>query len=104
MVEPWVGMAMTVSSSRPVAGLLSGGAGADQFCMLTDSLPSSPNTIADFTPGTDVIGIANQGAGVNFSKLSFSGNNIALNGVTFATLIGIQANSLTAANFVFASL
>ncbi|BFM39773.1 alkaline phosphatase PhoX [Synechocystis sp. LKSZ1] len=84
--------------------ILSGGAGSDQFWMLTDSLPSSPNTIADFTPGTDVIGIANQGAGVDFADLSFSGNNIALNGVTFATLTGIQTNTLTAANFVFASL
>lgn len=35
------------------------------------------------------------------NSLSFSGNNIALKGVTFATLIGIQTNTLTAANFVF---
>ncbi|BFM38259.1 esterase-like activity of phytase family protein [Synechocystis sp. LKSZ1] len=81
--------------------ILSGGAGADQFWMLTDSLPSFPNTIVDFTPGTDVIGIANQGASVDFSDLSFSGNNIVLNGVTFATLTGIQTNTLTAASFVF---
>ncbi len=79
--------------------ILAGGAGADQFWMLTDTPPSSPNTITDFTPGVDVIGIANQGIG--FSDLTLFGNSIGLNGVTFATLTGIQTETLTADNFVF---
>ncbi len=79
--------------------ILAGGTGADQFWMLTDTLPSSPNTITDFTPGVDVIGIANQGA--SFNDLTLSGNSISLNGVSFATLIGIQTETLTADNFVF---
>ncbi|BFM38826.1 hypothetical protein [Synechocystis sp. LKSZ1] len=84
--------------------VLAGGAGADQFWMLTDSptLLTSANTITDFTPGTDVIGIAAQGDLVGFDDLTFSGNNISLNGVTFATLTGIQTNTLTSASFVFA--
>ncbi len=85
--------------------LLSGGAGADQFWMLTDAIPSVANTIADFVSGVDVIGIANQGAGVDFNDLSLVGNTIAFKGQEnqpFATLTGIQTNTLTAANFVFA--
>ncbi len=84
--------------------VLAGGAGADQFWMLTDAIPTAANTITDFVSGVDVIGIANQGAGVDFSDLVRSGNTIAFKGQEnqpFATLTGIQANTLTAANFVF---
>jgi len=81
--------------------VLAGGAGADQFWLLTDApeLLTMPNTVADFTQGTDVIGIANQG--VNFSALAFSGESIALNGDTFAILAGFDTTTLTAADFVF---
>ena len=83
--------------------LLAGGAGADQFWLLTDdtSLIEIPNTVTDFTKGVDVIGIMNQGAGINFASLSFAGNSIALNGDTFATLTGVNTTILTAADFVF---
>jgi 2',3'-cyclic-nucleotide 2'-phosphodiesterase (5'-nucleotidase family) len=83
--------------------LLAGGAGADQFWLLTDdaALIETPNTVTDFTQGVDVIGIMNQGAGVNFASLSFTGNSIALNGNTFATLTGVNTTTLTAADFVF---
>jgi hypothetical protein len=83
--------------------LLAGGAGADQFWLLTDNpaLIEIPNTVTDFTQGVDVIGIMNQGAGVNFASLSFTGNSIALNGNTFATLTGVNTTTLTAADFVF---
>jgi len=60
-----------------------------------------PNIVTDFTQGTDVIGIMNQGAGVSFANLSFTGNSIALNGDTFATLAGFDTTTLTAADFVF---
>ena len=83
--------------------LLSGGAGADQFWLLSDdaALIEIPNTVTDFTKGVDVIGIMGQGAGVNFATLSFTGNSIALNGDTFATLTGVNTSTLTAADFVF---
>ena len=83
--------------------LLSGGARADQFWLLSDdaALIEIPNTVTDFTKGVDVIGIMGQGAGVNFATLSFTGNSIALNGDTFATLTGVNTSTLTAADFVF---
>ena len=83
--------------------LLSGGAGADQFWLLSDdaALIEIPNTVTDFTKGVDVIGIMGQGAGVNFASLSFTGNSIALNSDTFATLTGVNTSTLTAADFVF---
>ncbi|MEB3122449.1 MAG: alkaline phosphatase PhoX [Snowella sp.] len=83
--------------------LLAGGAGADQFWLLTDdpALIEIPNTVTDFTPGVDVIGIMSQGTGVGFANLSFTGNSIALNGDTFATLTGVNTTTLTAADFVF---
>ena len=83
--------------------LLAGGAGADQFWLLTDdaALIEIPNTVTDFTQGVDVIGIMNQGAGVNFASLTRTGNSIALNGDTFATLNGFDTTTLTAADFVF---
>jgi len=55
--------------------------------------------VTDFTQGTDVIGILNQG--VDFNALVFGGNTIALNGITFATLTGVDTTTLTAADFAF---
>jgi alkaline phosphatase len=81
--------------------LLSGGAGADQFWLLTDNIPNSANTVVDFSQGEDVIGIANQGAGVNFDSLTLDGNSIALQGTTFAVLSNFNTTTLTAADFVF---
>jgi hypothetical protein len=83
--------------------LLAGGAGADQFWLLSDNpaLLDLPNTVTDFTQGTDVIGIMNQEMGIGFADLSFSGNSIALDGNTFATLTGVNTSTLTAADFVF---
>jgi hypothetical protein len=48
-----------------------------------------------------VLGIASQGAGVNFASLTRTGNNIALNGDTFAILTGVNTTTLTATDFVF---
>ena len=81
--------------------ILSGGAGSDQFWLLTDGIPTEANIVTDFSQGTDVIGIANQGS-VDFTSLGFNGNDIALNGDVFATLIGVETASLSAADFVFA--
>ncbi len=81
--------------------VISGGAGADQFWILTDdpTLLKTPNTIVDYTIGTDVIGITNQVAD-SVSDLTFSGSNISINGVLVATLNGVNAASAT---FVFAN-
>ena len=87
---------------------LSGGAGADAFWILTDNaaLLGTPTTIVDFTKGTDILGIAGQGAGFDFADLSFSGSNIlvgGIDGITIATVTGITTNTLTAANFTFSA-
>jgi glycerophosphoryl diester phosphodiesterase len=81
--------------------LLSGGAGADQFWLLTDNILNSANTVVDFSQGEDVIGIANQGAGVNFDSLTLDGNSIALQGNVFAIFSNFDTTTLTAADFVF---
>ncbi|MBD2569833.1 alkaline phosphatase PhoX [Anabaena lutea] len=83
--------------------LLSGGAGADQFWILTGDLPSAANTVVDFEIGTDVLGIAGQGAGFDFADLTLSGNSIAVGDKTIAILTGVNTTSLTAANFAFES-
>ncbi|MEA5576822.1 choice-of-anchor I family protein [Anabaena sp. UHCC 0451] len=81
--------------------ILAGGAGADQFWILTGDLPSAANTILDFEMGTDVLGIAGQGAGFDFTDLTLSGNSIMVGSTTIAMLNGIDTTSLTAANFAF---
>lgn len=83
------------------SNLLSGGAGTDQFWIFGGNAPSTSNTILDFQVGTDVIGLVASGA--SFGQLTRTGNSIALNGVTLATLTGIDTTSLTTANFVFAN-
>lgn len=83
--------------------IISGGAGTDEFWILTDNptLLTSPNIITDFTPGTDVLSVMNQGPTFNFSDLSFGGNNILVGGKAIATLSGIATSSLTSTHFVF---
>ena len=82
--------------------LLSGGAGADQFWIVNGDLPSTPNTIVDFTKGTDILGIAGQGD-FDFGDLSFSGSNILVGTTTIATLTGVTTSTLTATDFVFSA-
>ncbi|MBA4448442.1 calcineurin-like phosphoesterase, partial [Cylindrospermopsis raciborskii CS-506_D] len=81
--------------------IISGGAGADQFWILTDDPTKlkASNTIVDYTIGTDVIGITNQVANSK-GDLTFSGSDISLNGVLIATLNGVNAAGAT---FVFAN-
>ena len=82
--------------------LLSGGAGADAFWLTSAELPTSANTIVDFTLGTDLLGLI----GYTFADLSFSGSDILIGGETIATggkpiatLLGINAETLTLENF-----
>jgi glycerophosphoryl diester phosphodiesterase len=75
--------------------IISGGAGADQFWIVTAEIPESANTIVDFEVGTDVIGIlGSAGLGISSNtleltemdgntKIAFGGNTLAMvNGVT----------------------
>jgi glycerophosphoryl diester phosphodiesterase len=88
--------------------LLSGGAGADIFNIITaGTIPSAANTILDFQIGTDAIHIS----GISASALSLGqvGANAVIStlvsGQAIATLTGIQASSLSFANtsqFTFA--
>ncbi|MFB2935105.1 alkaline phosphatase PhoX [Aerosakkonemataceae cyanobacterium BLCC-F154] len=83
---------------------LIGGADADQFWMVNTNIPVAPSTIADFQPGTDVIGFSNLGVNSISSLtitqrgadavISFLGNDLAI-------VANIQASVLTSSSFVF---
>ncbi|MEO1184084.1 MAG: alkaline phosphatase, partial [Cyanobacteria bacterium J06636_27] len=74
---------------------ISGGAGSDQFWIVSEEIPEVANTIVDFEAGTDVIGIlGSESLGISSStleltemegdtKIAFDGNTLAMiNGVT----------------------
>lgn len=81
---------------------MSGDGGADQFWIATAIVPSSPNIVADFESGTDVIGIG--GLGVTFTDLSITqvGDDAVISalGSDLATLLDIEADSLIADDFL----
>ena len=83
---------------------LTGGEGADRFWIAVAALPDEANTITDFEPGVDVIGIA--GVDLSFNDLDLltaNGNTrIGANGTDLAVLSGIQPNSLSEADFAVA--
>ena len=83
---------------------LTGGEGADRFWIAVAALPESANTVTDFEPGIDVIGIA--GVDLTFNDLNIvkaNGNTrIGANGTDLAVLSGIQPNSLSEADFAVA--
>ena len=82
--------------------LLSGGAGADIFNIITaGTIPSAANTILDFQSGTDLIKIQGLGAAFGFNNLTRSGNDIAIGSSVIATLTGVDTSTLTASNFQF---
>ncbi|MDJ0716466.1 MAG: hypothetical protein QNJ54_20015 [Prochloraceae cyanobacterium] len=80
-----------------------GGTEADQFWIANAQLPDSPNTIADFEVGIDVLRIG--GIGLQFSDLqllSEGANTIIVNGITsLAILQGIAPASLSPTDFIF---
>jgi Ca2+-binding RTX toxin-like protein len=74
--------------------ILTGGLGPDVFVL---GAGNGTDTITDFkTP--DVIGLS---GGLSFSDLTLSGNNVILTSTSevLATLVGVNATSLTASNF-----
>lgn len=81
---------------------LTGGAGADQFWIAVAQTPGSPNTITDFNHTEDVIGIAGLNLGFDDLNISQSENDVLIsgNGSELAILQGINADSLSADNFV----
>jgi uncharacterized protein YjiK len=92
------------------SNLISGGAGSDQFWLVNGELPTAPNTVIDFQIGTDIIGFKGAASlGISASTIKFTqvgtDTNIVLGTQTLATLSGIQASQLNAANqtqFTFA--
>ncbi len=90
--------------------LLSGGAGRDQFFLVNGELPDAPNTVLDFQIGTDIIGFNGAASlGISASTIKFTqvgaDTNIVFGTQILATLSGIQASQLNAANqtqFTFA--
>ncbi|WP_052055377.1 amidase family protein [Myxosarcina sp. GI1] len=84
---------------------LTGGAGADRFWIANAELPTSANTIADFTPGEDVIGLGGLNLSFEDFNLRQDGSDTTLNAFErdLAVLSGINANDLSADNFVFAN-
>lgn len=87
--------------------VVTGGPGADQFWLLTDSqdIPAMAQTITDFTVGEDVIGFATTG-------FSFADLNITQNGSStvvtltetdkdLAILLNTQVSQITESSFAF---
>ncbi|MBD2338738.1 hypothetical protein H6G64_17330 [Calothrix sp. FACHB-156] len=86
--------------------VLTGGAGADQFWVITGDIPTAANTISDFVLGTDVVGIGSKTYKLNdltFSQDAQSNAILGINGTNFATFLGITQAQLQAesAKFVF---
>ena len=71
---------------------LFGGNGKDLFVLRAES---GENTITDFHPGGDRLGLAH----LEFGELSFVGNTIQAEGNLIATLVDIDTESLTADDF-----
>ena len=84
--------------------IITGGEGADQFWIATGEILDAANTIADFMAGEDVLGVAGFEAGFEDLEISDQDGSaaIAFDGNDLAYLDGIEANSLTDADFAFA--
>ncbi|TAE55964.1 MAG: hypothetical protein EAZ76_03680 [Nostocales cyanobacterium] len=79
--------------------LIAGGAGADEFQIVTTELPNAANTILDFQMGTDVISIVGAaGLGISAETLTLnetSGNTeINFGNQTLAILVGVTGLSV----------
>ena len=83
--------------------LITGGEGADQFWIASATIPESTNMVDDFTAGEDVIGIAGLGIGFDDVSLVQQDDNtlISAGGEELATLMGVNADNLSADNFAF---
>lgn len=81
---------------------MTGGSGNDQFWVVDTEIPNASSEITDFQSGEDVIGL---GAGLAFVDLNLdqTGTNTTIslkaNDTLLATLTGVQANTLSIADF-----
>lgn len=86
--------------------VITGGTGADQFWVVTDTedLPANLNTITDFISGSDVIGFAN--TNLNFAGLTLvqDGQDTLIQAFNqdLVKLLNVQVSTLSETNFVFA--
>jgi Ca2+-binding RTX toxin-like protein len=86
---------------------LVGGPGRDQFWVATGGLPERPNTIMDFAPGEDIIGIA--GLGLSYVDLGFaasaSGTMISVRSdfdeTPVVQVANVVSGELSASDFLF---
>ena len=80
---------------------IAGGDGADRFWIAVAQYPDSVNTITDFEQGIDVLGIS--GLDLEFDDLTLlqspDGALIKVGSEALAILPGIEASSLSAADF-----
>lgn len=74
--------------------ILTGGANNDIFVLKNGN---GSDSINDFQRGSDRIGLAD---GLGFEDLTLSGNTVKSGNEVLATLIGVNTNNLTSANFV----
>jgi amidase len=83
--------------------LLTGGRGADQFWIANKQLPTTPNTVADFEAGVDVIGLKE--LELSFVDLDITqvdaNTQISVGDKVVAIFSNVQAIALTADSFVF---
>ncbi|CCQ68573.1 Hemolysin-type calcium-binding region:Bacterial extracellular solute-binding protein, family 3 [Crocosphaera watsonii WH 0402] len=81
---------------------VTGGLGADQFWIANAEIPESRHIITDFNLEDDLLNIAGLGVG-SFSDLTLSNEDgnalIAFDDNELATLLRVDADSLTADNF-----
>ncbi|TVQ43344.1 MAG: CHRD domain-containing protein [Gloeocapsa sp. DLM2.Bin57] len=88
--------------------VVTGGPGADQFWLVTDSedIPPMAQTITDFTPGEDVIGLATTDFSFEDLNITQSGSNTVVSltpaNQDLAILLNTQVSELTESSFVFA--
>ncbi|PNW56782.1 UNVERIFIED_CONTAM: glycerophosphodiester phosphodiesterase [Euhalothece sp. KZN 001] len=83
--------------------VVTGGTGADLFQIKDSDVRLGTNTITDFTSGEDSIGVA--GVEASFADITRTavdnGTLLSLDGEDLAVLLGVEANSLTEADFTF---
>ncbi|NJL83224.1 MAG: hypothetical protein HC890_10205 [Chloroflexaceae bacterium] len=82
--------------------LITGGTGADEFAIANGSIPMGVSTITDFEAGEDLI---INGLGASFAEVTLTAQNgdtlVSIPQGDLAVLLGVNPDSLSAANFVF---
>lgn len=88
--------------------IVTGGSGADQFWLLTDSedMPEIAQTLTDFVPGEDMIGFGATDLGFEDLNISSDGTSTIISlaemDKELAILLNTEANTIGESSFVFA--